>query len=76
MSRKFVAMTETALAGLLAADLSALDLVAIMVDGVHFADHLCVVALGIGRRHQTPAGPGRGIDGEHHLGAGAAGRAA
>ena len=40
-------MTETALAELLAADLSGLDLVAFMVDGVHFADHLCVVALGI-----------------------------
>ena len=48
VSRKFVAMTETALAGALAADLSGLDLVAIMIDGVHFADHLCVVALGIG----------------------------
>ena len=48
VSRKFVAMTEHALADLLAADLSGLDLVAIMIDGVHFADHLCVVALGIG----------------------------
>jgi len=48
VSRKFVAMTETALTDLLAADLSSLDLVAIMIDGVHFADHLCVVALGIG----------------------------
>jgi len=47
VSRKFVAMTEHALADLLAADLSGLDLVAIMIDGVHFADHLCVVALGI-----------------------------
>lgn len=33
---------------MMAADLSELDLVALMVDGVHFADHLCVVALGIG----------------------------
>jgi putative transposase len=48
VSRRFVAMTETALADLLAADLSALDLVALMVDGVHFAEHCCVVALGIG----------------------------
>src|SRR5262245_19365679 len=48
VSRKFVAMTETALAQMLAADLSGLDLVALMIDGVHFADHLCVVALGIG----------------------------
>jgi putative transposase len=47
VSRKFVAMTEHALADLLAKDLSGLDLVALMVDGVHFADHLCVVALGI-----------------------------
>ena len=48
VSRRFVAATETALATMLAADLSALDLVALMIDGVHFADHLCVVALGIG----------------------------
>jgi len=47
VSRKFVAMTEHALADLLAKDLSGLDLVAVMIDGVHFADHLCVVALGI-----------------------------
>ena len=47
VSRKFVAMTEHALADLLAADHTDLDLVAIMIDGVHFADHLCVVALGI-----------------------------
>ena len=47
VSRRFVKATETALTELLAADLSALDLVAIMVDGVHFAEHCCVVALGI-----------------------------
>ena len=48
VSRRFVAATETALAQLLAADLSGLDLVALMVDGVHFGEHTCVVALGIG----------------------------
>jgi putative transposase len=48
VSRRFVAQTETALAELLAADLSSLDLVALMVDGVHFGEHTCVVALGIG----------------------------
>ncbi len=48
VSRKFVAMTEHALADLLAADLSDLDLVAFMVVGVHFAEHCCIVALGIG----------------------------
>ena len=48
VSRRFVAMTETALAELLAAPLGQLDLVALMIDGVHFGEHLCVVALGIG----------------------------
>jgi putative transposase len=48
VSRRFVAETETALAELLAADLSGLDLVALMVDGVHFGEHICLVALGIG----------------------------
>ncbi len=47
VSRRFVAATETALADMMAADLSQLDLVAIMIDGVHFAGHLCVVAMGI-----------------------------
>jgi hypothetical protein len=40
-------MTQTALVELLAADLSALDLACLMVDGVHFGEHTCVVALGI-----------------------------
>ena len=31
----------------MAAELSELDLVALMVDGVHFGEHCCVVALGI-----------------------------
>jgi hypothetical protein len=48
VSRRFVAMTETALTDLLAAPLGQLDLVALMIDGVHFGEHLCVVALGIG----------------------------
>jgi len=47
VSRKFVARTETALAELLSADLSCLDLVALMIDGVHFAESCCIVALGI-----------------------------
>jgi transposase-like protein len=47
VSRRFVAATERALAELLAADLSGLDLVALMVDGVRVAEHCCVVALGI-----------------------------
>jgi len=54
VSRRFVAATETALAELMTADLSHLDLVAFMVDGIHFAGHCCVVALGIdvdGHKH-------------------------
>ena len=48
VSRRFVAATATALAQLLAAGLSQLDLVGLMIDGVHFGEHCCVVALGIG----------------------------
>jgi hypothetical protein len=44
VSRRFVAMTETALAELLSQDLSGLDLVALMIDGVHFAESCCVGA--------------------------------
>ena len=47
ISRRFVAMTHTALAELLARDLSTLDLVCLLIDGVHFGEHTCVVALGI-----------------------------
>ncbi len=54
VSRRFVARTQTALAELLASVLSGIDPVAILVDGVHFGEHLCVVALVIdaeGRKH-------------------------
>jgi putative transposase len=54
VSRRFVRATETALVELMSADLTELDLVAVMIDGVHFAGHCCVVALGIdidGRKH-------------------------
>jgi putative transposase len=48
VSRRFVAATKTALAELMTRRLDDLDLVAFMVDGVHFGEHTCVVALGIG----------------------------
>lgn len=71
VSRKFVAMTETALAELLTKDLSGLDLVALLVDGVHFAKTLSVVALGIDiERCQAPVGPGGGRPAERGLDAG------
>jgi hypothetical protein len=47
VSRRFVAATETALGELVSRRLDDLDLVAFMVDGVHFGEHTCVVALGI-----------------------------
>ena len=77
VSRRFVAATETALAELLAAPLGELDLVALMIDGVHFGEHLCVVALGIGidgTKH--PLALVEGVDREHHRGHRSAGRAA
>jgi putative transposase len=48
ISRRFVKATETALTELLDRPLGDLDLVALMLDGVHFGEHVCVVALGIG----------------------------
>jgi transposase-like protein len=40
-------MTETALSELVTKDLSGLDVVAVMIDGVHFAESCLIVALGI-----------------------------
>ena len=48
VSRRFTAATETALAELMTRRLDDLDLVALMIDGVHFGEHTCGVALGIG----------------------------
>jgi putative transposase len=47
VSRRFLAATKTALAQLLARDLSDLDIKVLMVDGEHLAEHLAVVALAI-----------------------------
>jgi putative transposase len=47
VSRRFVVRTEHALAELLAQELTALDLVALLVDGIRVAGYCCVVALGI-----------------------------
>jgi len=59
VSCRFVAATETALGDLLAEPLGELDLVALMIDGVHLGDHLCVVALGIDGT-KRPLGLGEG----------------
>ena len=47
VSRRFVARTKKALEELMARDLTDLDVAVLMVDGEHFADHCCVVALAI-----------------------------
>jgi transposase-like protein len=47
VSRRFVARTGHALAELLAQDLTGLELVALLVDGIRVAEHCWVVALGI-----------------------------
>lgn len=47
ISRRFVAQTRTALAELLARDLSTLDIKVLMIDGEHITEHCCVVALAI-----------------------------
>jgi transposase-like protein len=47
VSRRFVARTRGTLRELMARDLSELGIVALMIDGVNFAEHCCVVALGI-----------------------------
>lgn len=54
VSRRFVRATEQKLGEILHRRLDELDLVGLMIDGVHFADHVILVALGIdsqGRKH-------------------------
>jgi putative transposase len=48
VSRRFKAATDAQLNKLMSRDLSELDLAGVMLDGVHFADACCVVALAIG----------------------------
>jgi hypothetical protein len=45
--RRFGQAAEQALADIVPTDLSGLELAVLMVDGVQFADHQCIVALGI-----------------------------
>src|SRR5438876_7026852 len=47
VSRRFVQMTERALDEMMHQDLSGLDLVAVMIDGIDFAEQFCVVGLGV-----------------------------
>jgi putative transposase len=54
VSRRFVARTTAQLAAWQSAPLDRLDLVALLIDGVHLGDHCLIVALGIaadGQKH-------------------------
>lgn len=54
VSRRFIARTTAQLAAWQSAPLEALDLVALVIDGVHLGDHCLIVALGIaadGHKH-------------------------
>lgn len=47
VSRRFVAGTRRRLAQLMRRDLSGLELAVLMIDGIHFEEHVVLVALGI-----------------------------
>jgi putative transposase len=54
VSRRFVAATERQMGTWLGRDLGELDLVALMIDGIHIAEHVLLVALGVdvdGQKH-------------------------
>lgn len=50
VSRRFVAATREKLGEMMSCDLSKLTLCAVMIDGIHVAEHLVLVALGIDSR--------------------------
>lgn len=57
VSRRFVERTRRALDELMSRRLEELDIVVLLLDGIHVADHLCVVALAIdGDGHEHPVG--------------------
>lgn len=54
VSRRFVALSQKRFAEWMARDLSGLDLVTVMIDGLHFEEHIVLVALGFdihGEKH-------------------------
>jgi putative transposase len=54
VSRRFITQTEQKLTQLLSQNLAGLELTVLMIDGVHFGDHVILVALGIdtqGNKH-------------------------
>ena len=62
VSRRFVAKTAAQLAAWQTATLEALDLVGLLIDGVHIGEHCLIVALGIaadGQKHALAYGTAR-----------------
>jgi len=54
VSERFVVGTQRRLSELMRCDLSGIGLVALMIDGVHFAEHVVLAAVGIesnGKKH-------------------------
>jgi transposase-like protein len=61
VSRRFVSKTQAAMDKWLRRDLSGLDVVVLMLDGVHVAEHVLLIALGIdsdGKKHVLGAREG------------------
>ena len=61
VSERFVVGTQRRLSELMRRDLSGLELVALMIDGVHFAEHVVLAAVGIesnGKKHALGLGEG------------------
>lgn len=57
MSRRFAERTQSALRELMARDLSELNIVALLLDGVEIAGHTMIVALGVDAKgHKHPLG--------------------
>ena len=70
VSRRFIAMSAAKLSEWLNAPLEDLELEAILIDGIHFADHCVLIALGVtAQGHKRILGTARGKDGERHGGA-------
>ena len=75
VSRQFVQASAAQLKKLCEKRLEELDLVAILIDGIHLGQQVLVVALGIeSEREKARVGTLAGRDGEHHRGQRTAGR--
>ena len=74
VSERFVYGIERKLADLMSRELRGLPLVALLIDGVHFAEHVVLAAVGVDERGQARTRIARGRDRECFGGAGIARR--